>query len=59
MDHLEVATKVLRTEELLLDAALGRDPHFLFATAVRQQLGSPGDRTDANRSGAIAGTDSC
>ena len=39
MDHLEVATEVVRTEELLLDAALGRDPDFLCANAVGQQLG--------------------
>ena len=39
MDHLEVASKVVRTEELLLDAALGRDAHFPRTNAVRQQLG--------------------
>ena len=36
MDHLEVASKVVRTEELLLDAALGGEAHFLRASAVRQ-----------------------
>ena len=39
MDHLEVASKVVRTEELLSDATLGRDADFLRTSAVRQQLG--------------------
>jgi hypothetical protein len=36
-DHFEVASEVVRAEELLLDAAVGGGPDLLCALAVRQQ----------------------
>ena len=39
MDHFEVASEVVGAEELLLDAALGRDAHLLGLVSVGQQSG--------------------
>ena len=38
LDHLEVASEVMRAEELLLHAALGRESHLLGALVVSQQV---------------------
>jgi hypothetical protein len=39
VDHLEVASEVVGAQELLLDAAVGRDAEFPRTIGVRQQLG--------------------